>query len=159
MRKAWQRLGSCDRHPQLRLAIPPILSPPKGGRLRLPVLLFFSSQAPDAALGREVGRRTNEPWLRARAGRHVQSVQPAWRNRVNLHHDRVEKSVDILGLTLTWVCNHYVNSGGRAVMTRVALGSPSRQAAILRHRQPIVPFLAADSPDVGSVSWHQIGIK
>ena len=36
-------------------------------------------------------------------------------------------------------------------MTRVALGSHSRQTAILRHRQLIVPFLAADRPDLRSV--------
>ena len=35
------RLGLSLRgsHPQLRLTIPPIVSPPKGGRLRLPVFL------------------------------------------------------------------------------------------------------------------------
>ena len=49
--------------------------------------------------------------------------------------------------------------GGGAVTTGVAAGSHSRQAASSRHRRLVLPFLAADSPDVGSVARHRVETK
>jgi len=60
-------------HPRLRVAIPPILSQPKGGRLRLPGFLVKFA-GPDAARRREAGRRTNAPLLRVVASSRLRST-------------------------------------------------------------------------------------